>query len=155
MSNERTDVACAASGKAGGFLALDWCGDSPLDQLARRSFALHAELAEEIDDEWSYRRADAYSGRVLRDRDPQRHTPAELDWLSDGIAVTHRIGTPETTATVHPRKFTAAMQWASAGQAPVWLRIEQDAGHGGADVVSQQVDEWADTFAFVMAQLGM
>ena len=33
---ERTEVACAASGKAGGFLALDWCGGSPLDTLARR-----------------------------------------------------------------------------------------------------------------------
>ena len=43
---ERTEVAAAASGKAGGFLALDWCGGSPLDPLARRSFALHAALAD-------------------------------------------------------------------------------------------------------------
>jgi prolyl oligopeptidase PreP (S9A serine peptidase family) len=35
----------------------------------------------------------------------------------------------------------------------VWLRIEQNAGHGGADVVKQQVDEWADTFAFVLAHI--
>ena len=41
---ERTEVAAAASGKAGGFLALDWCAGSPLDALARRSFALHAAL---------------------------------------------------------------------------------------------------------------
>ena len=27
---ERTEVAAAASGKAGGFLALDWCSGSPL-----------------------------------------------------------------------------------------------------------------------------
>ena len=37
---ERTGVACAASGKSGGFLALDWCDGSPLEELARRSFAL-------------------------------------------------------------------------------------------------------------------
>ena len=37
---ERTDVAAAASGKAGGFLALDWCAGTPLDALARRSFEL-------------------------------------------------------------------------------------------------------------------
>jgi glycine/D-amino acid oxidase-like deaminating enzyme len=43
---ERTGVACAASGKSGGFLALDWCDGSPLAPLARRSFELHAELAE-------------------------------------------------------------------------------------------------------------
>jgi glycine/D-amino acid oxidase-like deaminating enzyme len=34
---ERTEVAAAASGKAGGFLALDWCAGSPLDALARRA----------------------------------------------------------------------------------------------------------------------
>jgi glycine/D-amino acid oxidase-like deaminating enzyme len=39
---ERTEVAAAASGKAGGFLARDWCAGSPLDALARRSFHLHA-----------------------------------------------------------------------------------------------------------------
>ena len=27
---ERTGLACAASGKSGGFLALDWCDGSPL-----------------------------------------------------------------------------------------------------------------------------
>jgi hypothetical protein len=32
---ERTEVAAAASGKAGGFLALDWCAGTPLDKLAR------------------------------------------------------------------------------------------------------------------------
>jgi prolyl oligopeptidase len=53
---------------------------------------------------------------------------------------------------MHARKFTAALQRATASQAPVWLRIEQNAGHGGADVVKQQVDEWADTFAFVLSQ---
>ncbi len=36
---ERHAVAGAASGKSGGFLALDWCGGSSLDRLARRSFA--------------------------------------------------------------------------------------------------------------------
>src|SRR6186997_1457252 len=53
---ERTDVAAAASGKAGGFLALDWCDGTPLDALARRSFALHAELAARFDGAWGYRR---------------------------------------------------------------------------------------------------
>ena len=42
---ERHEIAGSASGKSGGFLALDWCRGSPLDLMARRSFALHAELA--------------------------------------------------------------------------------------------------------------
>jgi hypothetical protein len=45
---ERTEVAAAASGKAGGFLALDWCAGTPLDALARRSFSLHAALPNEV-----------------------------------------------------------------------------------------------------------
>jgi hypothetical protein len=45
---ERSAVACAASGRSGGFLVLDWCDGTPLMALARRSFALHAELVETL-----------------------------------------------------------------------------------------------------------
>ena len=62
---EATEVAAAASGKAGGFLALDWCAGSPLDALARRSFALHAALPDEIEGDWGYRRMAAYGGFVV------------------------------------------------------------------------------------------
>src|ERR1700745_2314738 len=63
---ERAGVACAASGKSGGFLALDWCGGTPLDELARRSFALHAQLADEIGGDWGYRRMTTYAGFAAR-----------------------------------------------------------------------------------------
>ncbi len=56
---------------------------------------------------------------------------------------------------MHARKFTAAIQAATGGTAPVWLRIETNAGHGGADLVKQQVDQVADTYAFLAQQLGM
>ena len=61
---ERTEVAAAASGKAGGFLALDWCAGTPLDALARRSFHLHATLVDELAGDWAYQRMSAYSGSV-------------------------------------------------------------------------------------------
>src|ERR1700682_4228362 len=57
---ERTGVACAASGKSGGFIALDRCDNSALGPLARASFALHAELAREIANHYGYRRMDTY-----------------------------------------------------------------------------------------------
>src|SRR4029450_7216616 len=57
---ERTGVACAASGKSGGFLALDWCDGSPLGPLARVSFKLHAELATELGTDYGYRRMDTF-----------------------------------------------------------------------------------------------
>ncbi|HYC47453.1 MAG TPA: FAD-dependent oxidoreductase [Burkholderiales bacterium] len=110
---ERTEVACAASGKAGGFLALDWCAGSALDALARRSFALHAELARELDGDWGYRGTNAYSGYVVREREVRRQTSAALDWLSPGVVISHRISTPDTTATVHPRRFTTGMMRAA------------------------------------------
>jgi glycine/D-amino acid oxidase-like deaminating enzyme len=112
---ERTEVAGAASGKAGGFLALDWCAGSPLDALARRSFRLHDALPHEIAGDWGYRRMTAYSGFVVSERDARRHVPAELDWLSDGVIITSGLGTTEATAIVHPRAFTTAMMSAADG----------------------------------------
>ena len=106
---ERSEVASSASGKAGGFLARDWCAGSPLDALARRSFALHASLPEDLGGDWGYRRMTAYSGLVVRDRDRRRHAASELGWLSGGVIVGAQLGTTETTAIVHPRSFTLAM----------------------------------------------
>src|SRR5712691_11245714 len=57
---ERSSVACAASGKSGGFLALDWCDGTPLGPLARASFKLHAELAKELGADYGYRRMDTF-----------------------------------------------------------------------------------------------
>src|SRR5438445_11584656 len=57
---ERSGVACAASGKSGGFLALDWCDGSPLGPLARTSFALHADLASQLGTDYGYRRLDHF-----------------------------------------------------------------------------------------------
>ena len=109
---ERTEVAAAASGKAGGFLARDWC-DTPLDALARRSFQLHAALPHEIAGDWAYQRMTAYSGTVVSDRDYRRNLSAKLDWLSERVVITSRLGTPDTTAIVHPRKFTSAIMSAA------------------------------------------
>lgn len=53
----------------------------------------------------------------------------------------------------HARKFTARVQAASKGVA--WLRIEANAGHGGADQVAKAIENSADQVAFVMDQLGV
>ncbi|MCK1288568.1 FAD-binding oxidoreductase [Bradyrhizobium sp. 44] len=113
---ERTEVAAAASGKAGGFLAHNWCEGSPLDALARRSFALHAQLPDEIAGDWGHRPMSAYSGSVAADGHPRRDTPSALGWLSNGVIITQRIGTTETTAIVHPKKFTSAVMNAALAQ---------------------------------------
>ena len=53
---------------------------------------------------------------------------------------------------LHARKFTAAMQDASAG-GPVLLRIEKNAGHGGADMVKAGVEKLADEYAFALSEM--
>jgi glycine/D-amino acid oxidase-like deaminating enzyme len=108
---ERTGVACAASGKSGGFLALDWCDGMPIEALARRSFALHASLAETIDDDWGYRRMETFGGWAAADADARSgaRRANDLAWLADDVNVTRRLGTQATTAQVHPGLFMAAM----------------------------------------------
>jgi glycine/D-amino acid oxidase-like deaminating enzyme len=91
---ERHQVAGAASGKSGGFLALDWNGGTALDRLARRSFALHAALADELGNPWLYRRLETVAG----------HAGA-----AGPATISGRIGTPETTAVVEPRAFTTGL----------------------------------------------
>jgi glycine/D-amino acid oxidase-like deaminating enzyme len=110
---ESTGVACAASGKSGGFLARDWCEGTPLAPLARRSFDLHAELAEQIADDWFYRRLDTYGGFAGF----SRHRGAyDIGWMSDEVTVAQALGSPETTAQVHPGLFTQAMMRAAETQ---------------------------------------
>jgi glycine/D-amino acid oxidase-like deaminating enzyme len=117
---ERTEVAAAASGKAGGFLARDWCVGTPLDALARRSFHLHATLVKELGGDWAHQRMSAFSGIVAADGRHQQGRQARLDWLSESVQITHRLGTPDSLAIVHPRKFTTAiMNAAQRGGAQV------------------------------------
>jgi prolyl oligopeptidase len=55
---------------------------------------------------------------------------------------------------MHARKFTAALQHATTSGAPVLLRIERHAGHGGADLVKQLVEGGTDAFAFLWHEIG-
>ena len=147
---ESTGLACAASGKSGGFLARDWCDGSPLGRLARRSFALHAELAERIDEDWGYRRLDTYGGFCGFSH---RGRPHELRWLSPDVAVSQVLGSRQSTAQVHPGQFTAAMMRASAAQGAE-LRIGRVTGirqHAGR-VIGVEIDgEPLDGDAVVIA----
>src|SRR5689334_17118410 len=82
---ERHEVAGAASGKSGGFLALDWCRGSPLDGLARRSFELHAELSAELGDPWGYRRLTTFGGHATESESVGG--AAARPWLADGVVI--------------------------------------------------------------------
>ena len=107
---ERCSIAAAASGKAGGFLARDWCDGNAMGPLARASFDLHAELAERLDTDYGYRRVDTLMVAGADEGSVAAYarlvSPA---WLDGNCAVHGRIGTPETTAQVEPGAFTRAL----------------------------------------------
>ena len=108
---ERHEVGGAASGKSGGFLALDWCRGTAIDRLARRSFALHASLAEELRNPWGYRRLTTFAGHAAEGR--RAHGEAGRPWLSPDVTLTGQIGSPQTTALVEPRAFTTGLMRAA------------------------------------------
>jgi prolyl oligopeptidase len=55
--------------------------------------------------------------------------------------------------TLHARKFAAALQHATAGEAPILLRREKDVGHG-ARALSRAIEVSVDTLTFTAAHTG-
>ena len=54
----------------------------------------------------------------------------------------------------HSFKFAAHLQAKQGGAAPVMIRIEKDAGHGAGTPTEKIIDQYADLFAFAMANMG-
>ncbi|CAF2102783.1 unnamed protein product [Brassica napus] len=106
---EQSAVACAASGKAGGFLAFDWCDGSPVGSLARASFDLHRSLSEELNgvESYGYRPLTTLSVTVTESNPVVSGALVGLpDWVNGPVKSPSTIGTTRTTAQVHPRLFT-------------------------------------------------
>ena len=55
----------------------------------------------------------------------------------------------------HSFKFAAELQYAQGGPAPVLIRIETRAGHGGGKPTALVIEEAADQWAFLVKNLGM
>ena len=63
--------------------------------------------------------------------------------------------TDDRVIPAHSFKFAAAMQKAQSGDAPILIRIETSAGHGGGKPTSKQIEEATDQYAFLVRTLGM
>jgi prolyl oligopeptidase len=66
------------------------------------------------------------------------------------------VTTADTDDRVAPglaKKFGARLQAATSGDAPILVRVETKAGHGGGKPVSKQIDELADIYAFLFRSL--
>ncbi len=55
----------------------------------------------------------------------------------------------------HSFKFAATLQAAQAGPAPILIRIDTKAGHGGGKPTAKLIAEDADQWAFLVKELGM
>ncbi|KAG8695965.1 hypothetical protein FRC09_008825 [Ceratobasidium sp. 395] len=100
-------TSTAASGKAGGFLAVNWHSNNT-KSLAELSFLLHQELADEHNgtERWGYRRTETLQIDIDADRRTKAVPGAE--WLKSvsGIA---KLGDTKSTGQVHPRLLTQAL----------------------------------------------
>jgi prolyl oligopeptidase len=56
---------------------------------------------------------------------------------------------------LHARKMAARLQAATSSSHPILLRIEARAGHGQGKPLSKALEEWADVWTFVFAELGL
>ncbi|KAI9309331.1 FAD dependent oxidoreductase [Cunninghamella echinulata] len=105
---EKVDVACASSGKAGGFLWRDGSGE-----LSKNSYKLHEQLAEKLKGEkrYGYRQLDTYSVTMTDDHEDITRRPSnnedQVPWLYQH-RITHidRLAEKRDTAQVHPKLFT-------------------------------------------------
>ena len=125
---DRARPGAAASGRAAGFLALDWCAGTPLDALARASFALHRELAERLGAERiGYRPMEALMTAASDEGSVNRYRRLDSPaWLDGNVAVHEVIGDESTTAQVIPLALTRA--------------LVEDAEAHGASLVTGVVD---------------
>jgi prolyl oligopeptidase len=68
------------------------------------------------------------------------------------------ILTADTDDRVHPgqaRKLAAALQAGNTSEHPMLIRVETRAGHGGGKPITKIIEETADTYAFLLHELGM
>ncbi|TIB38427.1 hypothetical protein E3P86_01634 [Wallemia ichthyophaga] len=153
---ENAEIAGAASGKAGGFLAKDWHA-SATESLGYLSYDLHKRLAEELDGRtrWHYRalqtsnvvlKATQATGNskpkanVVHDgEEPFRPRPppkgeSNIDWISKpledarGVISHEMVSDEDTTAQVEPYLFTTS--------------ILEEAKKNGVKVVKGSVKEY-------------
>jgi len=96
------------------------------------------------DDPEEFKAIRAYS--PLHNLKPGTRYPATLITTADH---------DDRVVPAHSFKFAAALQAAQAGPAPVLIRIETRAGHGGGKPVAKQIEEIADIWSFLVRELGV
>lgn len=108
---ERTNIACGASGRAGGFLAKNWRSGVE-GKFSETSFLAHSELAHRLKTEFSidvmYRRLTTYNLSISEANDKKDTSKQTGDnntlskWITADVREKEMLGNEDTTAQVHP-----------------------------------------------------
>lgn len=142
---ERARPGAAASGRAGGFLALDWNDETPVGPLARASYRLHQGLAIELGVDIGYRQIETLLVAGMEDGDVGDYRRfSSPEWLDGNVAVHSIIGTTASTAQVNPMQLTQALvDGALAGGARLVVGTVDGLAYKGPDgaVSGVAVDE--------------
>lgn len=84
---------------------------------------------------------------------PYLYAYSPLHNIREGVAYPATLVTTgdhdDRVVPAHSFKFAAQMQYAQAGDKPILIRIESNAGHGAGKPTSKRLDEVADVFAFL------
>ena len=136
VENQRPDLAAVALPAVG-----------VMDMLRYQKFTIGGAWAPEYgtsDDSTQFKTLVAYS--PLHNIKPGVSYPATLIETADH---------DDRVVPGHSFKYAATLQPAQAGSAPVLIRIDTKAGHGGGKPTSKQIDAATDELAFVVKNLGM
>ncbi len=112
---EAKNIASAASGKGGGFMARSWGDGSPLQSLHHLGFDLYKSLAQELEIQ-SYRSVPVLSvspgnsnqGQKLAKKDG-KVGPLMPNWLDGNMGRVGVLGYGDDTAQVTPKEFVEKM----------------------------------------------
>lgn len=136
VETQRPDLAAVALPEVG-----------VMDMLRYQKFTIGGAWAPEYgtsDDSTQFKTLFAYS--PLQNIKPGTAYPATLITTADH---------DDRVVPGHSFKFAATMQTAQSGQAPVLIRVDTRAGHGGGKPTSKQIDLATDELAFTAKNLGM
>ena len=136
VETQRPDLAAVALPEVG-----------VMDMLRYQKFTIGGAWAPEYgtsDDSTQFKTLLAYS--PLQNIKPGTSYPATFITTADH---------DDRVVPGHSFKFAATMQAAQSGPAPVLIRIDTRAGHGGGKPTSKQIDLATDELAFTAKNLGM
>jgi prolyl oligopeptidase len=136
VETQRPDLAAVALPEVG-----------VMDMLRYQKFTIGGAWAPEYgtsDDSTQFKTLIAYS--PLQNIKPGTAYPATLITTADH---------DDRVVPGHSFKYAATMQAAQSGPAPVLIRIDTRAGHGGGKPTSKQIDLATDELAFAVKNLGM